>query len=312
MDRATVSGGPGSLVPWAALGREGRRHALTYVRPEPLHRPARGRAGPVHRDRDGRAGRGHPGPGLRQPGQRSRPPGSGSTSPWPRWSAPAPSTGRCIMLISPTGTGYVNYVAVAAAAVPHARRRRHGHPAVLQAAVPAVAGQDRGRPGAEPAAVAAHPRAAARPPRRRARGSCCSARASGRTPARTPSCTGARSARRPSASTARCGSGRRTAAGGCTRSPGPDRLDVDRDSVAVVNDYAQLRPLGDERRARLRYVLVSHDNDGVTKFGPDLLDDRPALARARTGPRPRTCRGPAPAASRRRCGGGRSRRSSRA
>ena len=31
-----MSGGPGSLVSWQALGREGRRHALTYVRPEPF------------------------------------------------------------------------------------------------------------------------------------------------------------------------------------------------------------------------------------------------------------------------------------
>ena len=34
--------------------------------------------------------------------------------------------------------------------------------------------------------------------------------------------------------------------------------------------------LDDEARARVRYVLLSHDNDGVTKFGPDLLNRRPA------------------------------------
>jgi uncharacterized membrane protein len=33
---SNVSGGPGSLVPWESLGREGRRHALTSVRPHPL------------------------------------------------------------------------------------------------------------------------------------------------------------------------------------------------------------------------------------------------------------------------------------
>jgi len=33
---ATNSGGPGSLVPWVSLGREGRRHALTSVRPTPV------------------------------------------------------------------------------------------------------------------------------------------------------------------------------------------------------------------------------------------------------------------------------------
>jgi len=56
---------------------------------------------------------------------------------------------------------------------------------------------------------------------------------------------------------------------------GPDRLDVDRDALAVVNDFAQLEQLGAERRARLRYVLLSHDNDGVTKFGLDLLATPP-------------------------------------
>jgi len=46
-----------------------------------------------------------------------------------------------------------------------------------------------------------------------------------------------------------------------------DRLDVDRTAVAVVNDLAQLEALGAPRR----YVLLNHDNDGVTKFGLDLL-----------------------------------------
>jgi uncharacterized membrane protein len=57
---------------------------------------------------------------------------------------------------------------------------------------------------------------------------------------------------------------------------GPERLDVDKDAITVVNDFGQLEDLGDERRSRLRYVLVSHDNDGVTKFGADLLTTAPA------------------------------------
>ena len=66
----TVSGGPESLVPWATLGREGRRHALAHVRPQTLAGPAGGNAGPVDRDGDGRAGAGHAGAGLRRAGQR--------------------------------------------------------------------------------------------------------------------------------------------------------------------------------------------------------------------------------------------------
>jgi uncharacterized membrane protein len=50
-----------------------------------------------------------------------------------------------------------------------------------------------------------------------------------------------------------------------------DRLDVDRPSVAVVNDHEQLTDLAERQGTRPRFVLLSHDNDGVTKFGLDLL-----------------------------------------
>ena len=74
---------------------------------------------------------------------------------------------------------------------------------------------------------------------------------------------------------------------------GPARLDVAEDSVVVVNDFAQLEALGEERRGRLRFVLVSHDNDGVTKFGPDLLTTAPRwLGSGR--PRPEEVAGASP------------------
>jgi len=57
---------------------------------------------------------------------------------------------------------------------------------------------------------------------------------------------------------------------------GGGRPDTDADVVAVVNDFGQLEAMPAERRERLRYVLVSHDNDGVTKFGTDLLMRRPS------------------------------------
>jgi uncharacterized membrane protein len=52
---------------------------------------------------------------------------------------------------------------------------------------------------------------------------------------------------------------------------GEDRLDVDRDAVVVVNDLGQLEQLVARGRPQPRFVLLSHDNDGVTKFGLDLL-----------------------------------------
>jgi uncharacterized membrane protein len=58
---------------------------------------------------------------------------------------------------------------------------------------------------------------------------------------------------------------------------GPDRRsDVDTGLVAVVNDFDQVEAMPADRRSRLRYVLLSHDNDGVTKFGVDLLASRPS------------------------------------
>jgi uncharacterized membrane protein len=56
---------------------------------------------------------------------------------------------------------------------------------------------------------------------------------------------------------------------------GAPRPDVDPTLVGVFNDHAQYTAMAADDRARLRYVLVSHDNDGVTKFGVDLLSSKP-------------------------------------
>ena len=176
-----------------------------------------------------------------------------------------------LVLVSPTGTGYVNYVAVAAlqylalgdvATVTMQYSRRP---------VTAVPRHGARGPGAEPAAVAADPPAAARPPRIAVPGWCCSARASAPTRARTCSCTGARSASTRWASTGRCGSGRRTAASGCARSPAATGwTSTGRPSPSSTTTRSS-PPWPRQRGSRPRFVLLSHDNDGVTKFGPDLL-----------------------------------------
>ena len=82
------------------------------------------------------------------------------------------------------------------------------------------------------------------------------------------------------------------------------REDTDADELAVVNDIEQLQALPPHQRERLRYVLLSHDNDGVTKFGTDLIMRRPGgCARGRPASRrpSRTAR----AASPPRCAGAR-------
>jgi uncharacterized membrane protein len=57
---------------------------------------------------------------------------------------------------------------------------------------------------------------------------------------------------------------------------GDPRPDVDPELVAVVNDYGQLAAMPPHRLAKLRYVMLTHDNDGVARFGLDLLTSRPA------------------------------------
>jgi uncharacterized membrane protein len=46
-------------------------------------------------------------------------------------------------------------------------------------------------------------------------------------------------------------------------------------TVGVFDRHEQLQNLAEEERARLRAVVVSHDNDPIAVFGPDLLVQRP-------------------------------------
>jgi uncharacterized membrane protein len=54
-----------------------------------------------------------------------------------------------------------------------------------------------------------------------------------------------------------------------------DRPDVDRSLLGRFNDFGQLQALGPLARGRLRYVLITHDDDGVARFGLDLLARAP-------------------------------------
>jgi uncharacterized membrane protein len=46
-------------------------------------------------------------------------------------------------------------------------------------------------------------------------------------------------------------------------------------TVSVFDRHEQLAALDDEQRARLRAVVLSHDNDPIAVFGPDLIVQRP-------------------------------------
>jgi hypothetical protein len=266
---STVSGGPGSLVSWAGLGRDGRLHALASVRSKPLPTrptgvpdlsiatvmgtPARADAVQVYVGLD--------------------------NAPTPRARvdlamAELERTGAfdrsLLVLVSRTGTGYVNYVAVAAleylalgdvATVTLQYSRR---PSPLSLGMVRTAREQnrslwlqilqrlRDRPGPRPRIVLF--------------GESLGAHTSqdvflhwGTLGLDAMGIDRALWIGTPYGSKWM----RQVTRG--------DRLDVDAGAVAVVNDHARLVELTEQRGARPRFVLLSHDNDGVTKFGQDLL-----------------------------------------
>ncbi|HEY4603218.1 MAG TPA: alpha/beta-hydrolase family protein, partial [Blastococcus sp.] len=278
--------GPGSLVPWASLGREGRRHAVASVRARPLPERPAGVPDLSIETVMGEPARAEPVQvyvGLDSaPSARER---------VDLALAEMERTGAfdrsLIMLVSPTGTGYVNYVAVAAAqylalgdvATVTLQYSRRPSPLSLAMIRPAreqnrllwlrVLERIHDRPGPRPRVVLFG----------ESLGAHTSQDVFLHWGTIGPSALGIDRA---------LWIGTPYGSGWMREVTGEDRPDVDRDTVAVVNDFAQFEDLGPERRARVRYVLLSHDNDGVTKFGPDLLwtpprwlgPDRPPLERA--------------------------------
>ena len=54
-----------------------------------------------------------------------------------------------------------------------------------------------------------------------------------------------------------------------------DRPDVDRSLIGVFNDLGEWEALSPTDRERIRYVMITHYNDGVAKFGPSLAVQAP-------------------------------------
>jgi uncharacterized membrane protein len=266
---STASGGPGSLVSWDSLGRDGRLHALASVRPQPL--PARPDGVP---DLSIETVMGEPAQaapvqvyvGL-------------DSAPTPRERvdlamAELERTGAydrsLLVLVSPTGTGYVNYVAVAAleylalgnvatVTLQYSRRPSPLSLGMIRAAREQnrllwlrILERIRERPGPRPRVVLF--------------GESLGAHTSqdvflhwGTLGLDAMGIDRALWIGTPYGSKWM----RQVTRG--------ERLDVDRDAVAVVNDRAQLAALAERRGRPPRFVLLSHDNDGVTRFGLDLL-----------------------------------------
>jgi len=266
---ATVSGSPASLVPWAGLGREGRRHALASVRPEPVTKRPAGVPDLSIETVMGEAARVAPVQvyvGL-DSAATARERVDLAMAELDRTGAFDRSL---LVLVSPTGTGYVNYVAVAAlqyltlgdvATVTLQYSRR---PSPLSLGMVRTAREQnrllwlriqkrlRERPGPSPRVVLF--------------GESLGAHTSqdvflhwGTLGLDAMGIDRALWIGTPYGSKWM----RQVTRG--------DRLDVDRQTVAVVNDHAQLTALAARQENPPRFVLLSHDNDGVTTFGLDLL-----------------------------------------
>jgi uncharacterized membrane protein len=256
-----VSGGAGSLVSWDSLSREGRRNVSTVldaqlierVMGEPAAEPIRVYVGlesaPTEYERRDLALR-----ELQRTGAFDR---------------------DLLMVISPTGSGYVNYVAVEAAE--YMTRGNIASVTMQYSLRPSALSLDRvaeGRLQYRMLIDAIHNKLAERPAGQRPRvvifgeslGAWTSQDAFEHRG--TQGLLDAAIDRAIWIGTPYMSKWKQEVLGG-------DRPDVDWSLLRRFNDFGQLQALDPEARGRLRYVMITHDNDGVADFGLDLLAEAP-------------------------------------
>ena len=190
-----------------------------------------------------------------------------------------------VMFASPTGTGYVNYAAVGA--LECLTRGDCATLAMQYSSRPSVLSLDRvdeGRQHAGKLITAIGARLAAIP-RNADRSSSSSARASARGPARTRSWIGA-----PRGSSTH-GVDHAIWIGTPYLSKWKDQVlhetgpDIDRSLVGVFDNIGEWDALPTAEREAIRYVMITHQDDGVALFGPDGSSGRPTgSARRRPAP----------------------------
>ncbi len=191
-----------------------------------------------------------------------------------------------IVVCSPTGTGYINYVM--AETVEFLTRGDCAIVTVQYSLRPSFLSLDRvkvGRANVIALLAALDLRLQQIPEDRRPR-SWPSGRASARTPLRTHRCTRAWPASPGGASSARCSSAPRTSRAG-PGSGGPTRwAPIRTRSSWRSTPTRRSRPCPSPDATAARIFLVSHDEDPITKFGPDLALQRPTWLDPDRGKRP--------------------------
>jgi uncharacterized membrane protein len=270
----TVTGSAQSLVPWQTLGREGRRHAVAGVRPEPVANRPEGI------------------PDLSIPAVMSEPARATPVQVYVGLDSAPSAAARVqlaldemdragawdrslIMLVSPTGTGYVNYCAMAA--VQYLTRGDCAVVTLQYSKRPSPLSLGKIKDAREQNRLLwlrIVERLRDIPPDRRPRVVLFGESLGAHTSQDVFIHWGTLGPRALGIDRA-LWIGTPYASRWMQEVTGPDRSDVDAGLVAVVNDFQQIESMPADRRKRLRYVLLSHDNDGVTKFGADLVASRP-------------------------------------
>lgn len=257
-----VSGGPGSLVPWETLSKQGRRFVSTHLRVEWIENvmgqdaetePIRvfaafdsagsddGRVALAMRE-------------LERTGAFDRP---------------------LLMVISPTGTGYVNYVAVESAE--YLTLGNMASVALQYSKRPSVLSMDRVPDGVRQFRLfleALHSRLEDLPP------------GEGPRVVLFGESLGAWTSEDAFEGTGTDGMlaldvdrglwiGTPHATKWKEQVLGSPRDDVDKSLVAAFNDFGQVEALPPQEREALRYVMITHYNDAVAQFGLDLLVREP-------------------------------------
>jgi uncharacterized membrane protein len=257
-----VSGGTTSLVPFGTLSRQGRRHVVTRTRAQFIERVMQTTAiaEPIRvylgldsaasiDERVDLALR-----EIEQLGALDR---------------------ANLLLVSPTGTGYVNYSAVEA--VEHLSLGDVATVTMQYSLRPSFLSLDEVDTGREQnaklwSALAA--RIAQRPADRRPRVLLFGESLGAHTSQDAVLHTGTRGLQDLRIERA-LWIGTPLGSGWAAQVRGPDASDQDRRLVGEFDAIAQYDALPSEQRQALRYVMVTHDEDGVPKFGPPLLVQSP-------------------------------------
>ncbi|MBN2169646.1 MAG: alpha/beta-hydrolase family protein, partial [Actinobacteria bacterium] len=262
-DTSLVSGGPGSLVPWETLSVQGRRYVSTYLRTEWIDRV------------------------MNRPGESIQPirvfaalDGAGTDEERVELALrELDRTGAfdrpLLMVISPTGTGYVNYVAVESAE--YMSLGNMASVALQYSKRPSVLSMDRVPEGVKQYRMfmeALHTKLKERPEEKRPRVVMFGESLGAWTSEDAFEDQGTDGMQELGVERG-LWIGTPHATKWKDQVLGPPRDDVDKSLVGVFNDFGQVEALPPEEREKLRYVMISHYNDAVAQCGLDLLVRQP-------------------------------------